>query len=75
MAPKIEPADRRSHSTPASLTIQVPFSSLAGGMPVATLDRANVVGIEWQLTSPLAGGADGGAACAAAFTASNLSFY
>jgi hypothetical protein len=61
--------------TAAAPSVQVPFSSLAGGMPVATVDRANIVGIQWQLTSPLAGGADGGAACAAAFTASNVSFY
>src|SRR6185295_15488655 len=58
-------------ATAAAPTIQVSFASLAGGMPIPTFDRTNMVGVQWQLTPTLGGGADGGNACAAAFTAAN----
>jgi len=54
-------------------TIMVPFSSLAGGMPVALLDPSTLVTVQWQLTSSAATGGDG--TCSAAFTVANVSFY
>jgi hypothetical protein len=62
-------------ATPAAPTIRVPFTSLAGGMPIPTFDRTTIVTVQWQLSAKLGGGADGGNACAAAFTVSNVSFY
>jgi hypothetical protein len=62
-------------ATPTAATIQVPFSSLTGGVPIPTFDRANIVTVQWQLSAKLGAGADGGNACAAAFTVSNASFY
>jgi hypothetical protein len=62
-------------ATAAAPTIQVPFASFGGGMPIATYDRANIVTVQWQLSATLGRGADGGNACAAAFTVSNVSFY
>jgi len=52
--------------------LQVPFSSLAGGMPIGTLDPTTIVSIEWQLGGPV--GVDAGG-CAANFTVENVSFY
>jgi hypothetical protein len=58
---------------PSTPTIQVPFSALVGGMPNSMLDPTTIISVQWQLSSPL--GADGGGACAAAFTVENVSFY
>ncbi|HMF40034.1 MAG TPA: hypothetical protein VKQ32_05045 [Polyangia bacterium] len=62
-------------ATPAAPTIKVPFASLAGGVPIPTFDKANIVTVQWQLSAKLGAGADGGNACATAFTVSNVSFY
>jgi hypothetical protein len=62
-------------ATSAAPTIEVPFASLAGGKPIPTFDSANIVTVQWQLAATLGAGADGGNACAAAFTVSNVSFY
>ena len=62
-------------ATTAAPTIKVPFASLMGGVPIATFDRTTIVTVQWQLSARLGGGADGGNACAAAFTVSNVSFY
>jgi hypothetical protein len=52
--------------------IKVPFSSLTGGAPVAKLDPATIVEVEWELSAPT--GADGGS-CSANFTVENVAFY
>ena len=58
--------------TPATgTTVAVPFASLTGGMPVASLDPTTVVTVQWQLTSAPAG--DG--SCSANFTVANVAFY
>jgi len=62
-------------ATSSAPTLKVPFASLAGGMPIATFDRTSIVTVQWQLSAKLGGGADGGNACAASFTVSNVSFY
>jgi hypothetical protein len=62
-------------ATAAAPTIKVPFASLAGGMPIATLDPTTIVTIQWQLSADLAAADGGVGACAAAFTVSNVSFY
>ena len=54
-------------------TVMVPFASLAGGMPVSSLDPATLVTVQWQLTSSSAAGGDG--SCAANFTVGNVAFY
>ncbi len=53
-------------------TIKVPFSALTAGSPIAKLDPATLVDVEWQLSAPT--GADGGS-CAANFTVENVAFY
>ncbi|HTB57639.1 MAG TPA: hypothetical protein VLC06_07175 [Polyangia bacterium] len=53
-------------------TIKVPFSALMAGSPIAKLDPATLVDVEWQLSAPI--GADGGA-CSANFTVENVAFY
>ena len=53
-------------------TIKVPFSALTAGSPIAKLDPATLVDVEWQLSAPT--GADGGS-CAANFTVTNVAFY
>jgi hypothetical protein len=58
--------------TPAAPTIQVPFSTLTGGMPVETLDPTTVLSLSWQLAAPL--GQDAGG-CSASFAVENVSFY
>lgn len=55
----------------AGTTVAVPFASLVGGMPVASLDPTTLVTVQWQLTSSSSG--DG--SCAANFTVANVSFY
>jgi hypothetical protein len=60
-------------ATPASPTIKVPFTSLAAGTPISTLDPHTLIDVQWQLTSP-SGATDGGA-CSANFTVENVSFY
>jgi len=59
--------------TPAAPTIQVPFASLTGGMPVKTFDSSFMVSLQWQLSTTTAN-PDGGA-CSANFTVANVSFY
>jgi hypothetical protein len=58
----------------ASTNIKVPFKSLGGGMPVATLDPSMILTVQWQLTGPTGAG-DGGVLCAADFTVENVEFY
>jgi hypothetical protein len=58
----------------ASATIKVPFSSLSGGMPTATLDPSTILTVQWQLVGPTGAGA-GGVLCAADFTVENVKFY
>jgi len=60
-------------ATPAAPTIQVPFASLTGGMPVSTFDAGFMVSLQWQLSTTLAN-PDGGT-CSANFTVTNVSFY
>jgi hypothetical protein len=52
-----------------STSVMIPFTSLAGGMPVSTLDPSTIVVVQWQLTPPASG------SCAADFTVSNVAFY
>jgi hypothetical protein len=54
-------------------TILVPFSSLALGMPVDTLEPSSLHAIQWELGAP-AGSLNGGR-CSANFTVSNVAFY
>jgi hypothetical protein len=58
----------------ASTTIKVPFTSLGGGMPSATLDPSTILTVQWQLVGPTGAG-DGGVLCAADFTVENVKFY
>jgi hypothetical protein len=58
----------------ASTTIKVPFTSLAGGVPIATLDPSMILTVQWQLVGPTGAG-DGGVLCAADFTVENVKFY
>jgi hypothetical protein len=58
----------------ASTTIEVPFTSLGGGMPIATLDPSMILTVQWQLVGPTGSG-DGGVLCAADFTVENVKFY
>ena len=53
-------------------TIKVPFSALTAGSPIAKLDPATIVDVEWQLSAPT--GPDGGS-CSADFTIENVAFY
>jgi hypothetical protein len=55
--------------SPGATTVMVPFTSLAGGMPVSTLDPSTVVTVQWQLAPPASG------SCSADFTVSNVAFY
>jgi hypothetical protein len=55
--------------TPGAATVMVPFATLAGGMPVGTLDPSTLVTVQWQLAPPASG------TCAADFTVSNVAFY
>jgi hypothetical protein len=72
-APSVDVTAMALAATPAAPTIQVPFSTLMGGMPNPTLDPTTIISVQWQLSAQV-GGPDGGS-CAAAFTAENLSFY
>jgi hypothetical protein len=47
-----DPANYLFDVPAASKTIQVPWSSLTGGMPDATFDPAHITGIQWQLPWP-----------------------
>ena len=51
-------------------TIEVPFSALHGGSPIAQLDPSSIVTVQWQL-----GPAAGASACSANFTLANVEFY
>jgi hypothetical protein len=53
-------------------TIQVPFTSLTSGAPVAALDASTLVYLQWLLNP--ARDADGGV-CTASFTIKNVAFY
>jgi hypothetical protein len=57
-------------ATPATPTLRVPFSSLSGGMPIATCDPSTLITMEWQLEA----GADGGG-CSAQLSIENVSFF
>lgn len=68
---------------PGNATIQVPFASLSGGMPISALDKTTIVSFQWQLTVPF-GVADGSAGdagdagaggCTANFAVKNAGFY
>jgi len=50
-------------------TIDIPWTDLAGGMPVATVDTTQLLGIQWQVTC------SGSADCAVNVTISDVSFY
>jgi hypothetical protein len=54
-------------------TVRVPFSALAGGMPMGVLDARDIVSINWQLAAP-ASTPDGGP-CTADFTIENVALY
>jgi hypothetical protein len=60
-------------ATAGPMTIQLPFSDLAGGMPVSPLDTKSVVSIQWELLGP--GTAPDGGDCTANFTVKNVAFY
>jgi len=62
-------------ATTTSPTLKVPFTALMGGNPIPTFDKTTIVTVQWQLSAKLGGGADGGNACTAAFTVSNVKFY
>jgi hypothetical protein len=53
-------------------TIKVPFSALTAGSPIAKLDPASIVDVEWQLSAPTGAG---GGSCSANFTVENVAFY
>jgi hypothetical protein len=53
-------------------TIKVPFSGLTAGSPIAKLDPASIVDVEWQLSAPTGAG---GGSCSANFTVENVAFY
>jgi hypothetical protein len=57
-------------ATSSTPTIQVPFTSLSGGSPMATVDPTTIVSVQWQLLA----GADAGS-CSANFSVENVSFY
>jgi hypothetical protein len=59
-------------ATSAAPTIQVPFASIIGGSPDATVDATKVISMQWQLI--VAAGTDAGA-CSASFSVKNVSFY
>jgi hypothetical protein len=44
---------------PGATSVKIPFASLTGGVPVATLDAKDIVSIQWQLSAPILG-ANGG---------------
>jgi hypothetical protein len=58
-------------ATPGAPTIEVPFTTLAGGMPHDKLDPTTLVDVQWQLSAPLTDAAG----CTASFTVENVSFY
>jgi hypothetical protein len=60
-------------ATPSAPTIQVPFTSLTGGVPISNFDPNFMVSLQWQLSSTLTN-PDGGT-CSAKFTVTNVSFY
>ncbi|MEP7050554.1 MAG: hypothetical protein ABJB12_09390 [Pseudomonadota bacterium] len=56
--------------TSSSTSIRVPFTSLTGGAPLASVDAKNLVTIQWQL-----GASDLNAGCTADITIANVTFY
>jgi hypothetical protein len=59
-------------ATTATPTVQVPFASMGGGSPTATVDPNKLVSLQWQLLA--VAGADGGG-CTASFSVENVAFY
>jgi hypothetical protein len=59
-------------ATSSAPTLQVPFASMSGGAPIATVDPTTIVSLQWQLVA--VGGADAGG-CSANFSVENISFY
>jgi hypothetical protein len=57
----------------AGVTVKVPFTQYAGGMPVSGAQPGSIVDVQWQLSAPV-GRPDAGG-CSADFTVSNVSFY
>ncbi len=55
---------------PSANAIQIPFSSLDNGAPVAALDPRNLVTMQWELSA-----SDTAAGCNANVTVQNVSFY
>jgi hypothetical protein len=51
-------------------TIRIPFTSLTGGAPIATVDPTSLVIMQWQISA-----SDAAAGCTADFTVKNVSFY
>ena len=59
-------------ATTAAPTVQVPFSSMNSGSPIATVDPTKLISLQWQLIAVKS--ADGGA-CQANFSVENVAFY
>jgi hypothetical protein len=59
-------------ATPSAPTIEVPFASMSGGAPIATVDPTKIVSVQWQFVYATA---TDGAACSTNFTVENVSFY
>jgi hypothetical protein len=59
-------------ATTAAPTVQVPFSSMNSGSPIATVDPTKLISLQWQL---IAVKTDDGGTCQASFSVENVSFY
>jgi len=71
-APQLQITSTQLTSTTA--TIQVPYTTPAGGSPSSALDTTKLTGVQWQLSTPKA--SDGGATeCVWNFTLANVKFY
>ena len=55
---------------PSATTIQIPFSSLDNGKPIAALDPKNLVTMQWELNA-----SDASVGCTADVTIENVKFY
>jgi hypothetical protein len=56
--------------TVSASTIRIPFTSLTGGAPIASVDPTSLVTMQWQISAT-----DVTAGCTADFTVKNVSFY
>ncbi len=55
---------------PNTSLVQIPFSALDNGTPIAALDPKNLVTMQWELSA-----GDVSAGCSADVTVANVSFY